>query len=561
MTDFKRVAKDYKKEIDKALLYTSITPGAIVKWISDKSKKGAFVEILEDIHKEALSRSAPEKAEYIKLVMRLLGQAGVLLKDAKTPLLEELSDTGSFASWWDFLEPGLKEDFVWIKGQRELIMTRKSNIILLDGSIRSGKTYALFFFLLEIADLIRRVDGKGSILIASHSFNHVIEAGFKPFLKLFDPAFVGRNGPISSKGGHGMSYVYYNGIEFIFGSLKSSGGMRAVDTLKSREFNAIGVIEATMALNREDFMMLLGRVSKAPSAIVLDSNPESDTHWLYEDFINPNTRNLKYKRIFFPIVDNLALPKDYLENILNTADGWFKRRFIDGEWIKPEGSILLAFDREKATNIGPPFTEPDFWDRCNEIHVGIDWGYEHELAITISPSFGNTIFTYDMISISKESDMSGFAIDYLFKIIPARKPVWDKVILHIPHDRVEHFYKIVDILKNPMIRGKFCLNPKEKQFWKMWVGVCTGFRHRFFDFDNLKIFGLIDQAFAEDMIKINPVLTDLPGIIENYKFPKKPNEEKARVVIPKDRNDKLDSWKYSIGFFVYRYFYEHRGLK
>ncbi len=112
-----------------------------------------------------------------------------------------------------------------------------------------------------------------------------------------------------------------------------------------------------------------GTVSWTPDYYALfASNPEPC--FLYDDFVNPETR-LK-DHIFVPALptDNSYLPPGYVDRLIANGDEDWIKRYIEGSWKVFEGQIYKDFIRER--NVIRPFQIPVHWKRYRSIDLGVD---------------------------------------------------------------------------------------------------------------------------------------------------------------------------------------------
>jgi PBSX family phage terminase large subunit len=102
-------------------------------------------------------------------------------------------------------------------------------------------------------------------------------------------------------------------------------------------------------------------------------NPESPSHWFYEEWIQrPEKHNAKY--LHFLMTDNPGNSNKALQRAANSFQGVFYDRYIKGEWVKAEGLIYPQFDRLQHV-----FTDKDS-PSSGTWYVSIDYGTENPFA-------------------------------------------------------------------------------------------------------------------------------------------------------------------------------------
>lgn len=105
------------------------------------------------------------------------------------------------------------------------------------------------------------------------------------------------------------------------------------------------------------------------------TNPDYPGHWVKTDLMD--NEKLDIKTWNFILTDNPALTDEYREEIKNTYTGAMYDRMILGRWTIATGAIYENFSR--SVHIKSDKDLPKF----KEYVCGVDWGYEHPLAITL----------------------------------------------------------------------------------------------------------------------------------------------------------------------------------
>lgn len=103
---------------------------------------------------------------------------------------------------------------------------------------------------------------------------------------------------------------------------------------------------------------------------LLTTNPGAETHWIYQKFYKGEKES--YHHIDTNSYENIFLPDGYIENMEESYDDDWKRRFLDGRWGAFEGQIYKSFnpnkhvlDKEKLANVE---------DDIKYYIAGVDWG-------------------------------------------------------------------------------------------------------------------------------------------------------------------------------------------
>ena len=132
------------------------------------------------------------------------------------------------------------------------------------------------------------------------------------------------------------------------GSVIYSGGM--LDDKQREAVRSIGGdggldgawMEEANAFTRQDFEEILGRVRHTAASwqqIILTTNPDAPTHWIYKDMIQGGGASVYYSRA----ADNPNNSPLYVEN-LKKMTGVMKERLVNGKWVQAEGAIYDEFD-------------------------------------------------------------------------------------------------------------------------------------------------------------------------------------------------------------------------
>ena len=148
-------------------------------------------------------------------------------------------------------------------------------------------------------------------------------------------------------------------IEFMNGSEIWLGGFderERIEKILGSEFNVVYLNEVSQ-LDYTVVEMTLPRLAKKTEGFqniaLFDCNPPSPLHWSHRVFIekvNPYTlepieRPELYASMRMNPIDNVGnLPPHYIENNLETLADRARRRFLDGEFVKAEGTIYEEFD-------------------------------------------------------------------------------------------------------------------------------------------------------------------------------------------------------------------------
>jgi len=133
-------------------------------------------------------------------------------------------------------------------------------------------------------------------------------------------------------------------------------------------------LDEAAEMTEADWIMVKGRLSWPGipyRQIAAATNPASPAHWLKRRFTPPTPERVY---LHASTLDNPMLPADYVAEAQSMAEGYFRKRYIEGEWVAAEGQIWLLPDAQ----IGAPFDQ-----RWHRSIAGIDWGYQHAFACEV----------------------------------------------------------------------------------------------------------------------------------------------------------------------------------
>lgn len=237
--------------------------------------------------------------------------------------------------------------------------------VICDGAVRSGKTFAmgLSFFLWAQA----RFDGKqfglcGKTIV---SLRRNLLAELTPYLKRLGME-------VREQRGENLLEVRFGGKRnrfLLFGGRdESSAALIQGSTLA-------GVLLDEAALMPRSFVeQAAARCSVPGSRLWFNCNPESPSHWFYQEWIL-KAEERRALRLHFTMEDNPALSERIRERYRRNYTGAFYQRFVLGEWTAAEGRVYDFFDGERDAAEAPR-------DGFSQWRISVDYG-------TVNPaSFG-----------------------------------------------------------------------------------------------------------------------------------------------------------------------------
>lgn len=231
--------------------------------------------------------------------------------------------------------------------QQEFLLDPLHRINLLQGSVRSGKTWvslvkwAMFVRQRPTTELFMMV-GKTRETLHINCITLLAELAGENFVCTSQTAKT--------------AWLYGHQIRLLGASDDS-----AVSRIKGSTLAGAYIDELT-EIPESFYKMTLSRLSVDGAALFATTNPDSPNNYVYRTIVTNDDIDAKcYK---FLLTDNDFLPESYVENITKEYTGVFYRRFILGEWCIAEG-LVYEFGEENITDDSP---------NDGEWYISIDYG-------------------------------------------------------------------------------------------------------------------------------------------------------------------------------------------
>lgn len=233
--------------------------------------------------------------------------------------------------------------------------------IILDGAIRSGKTFST---LIAWVTIIASGVLPGPFAMIGKTRDTIQRNIVEP-LQMLDPNVVTHVTKRSST------------IEILGQQvhLISAADEAAESKIRGLTLAAAYIDEATL-LPESFFVQLTGRLSVPGAVLLATTNPDSPAHWLKTKYIDRATElGWGYHR--FTMDDNPSLTPEYIEAKKREFTGLWYRRFIQGEWVSAEGAVYNMWDQSHITP----------WEETPQIRellaVGMDYGTTNATAAVL----------------------------------------------------------------------------------------------------------------------------------------------------------------------------------
>lgn len=180
-------------------------------------------------------------------------------------------------------------------------------------------------------------------------------------------------------------FVYWNGSVIVYGGMATEDQREAIRSIGQDGGVDIAWFEEAHQFEESDFNEIKARMrgNAAPwRQIILSTNPDSPTHWIYQRLIIG-----KEARVFYSKAqDNPANPTDYQDS-LDSLHGIEKERLRDGRWVQAGGLVLDTFlddydneDEDSHRVAGNVRVSADYLPGAGPIVWWVDDGYSGELS-------------------------------------------------------------------------------------------------------------------------------------------------------------------------------------
>lgn len=239
-------------------------------------------------------------------------------------------NTGKHFVWQGFSQKQLMAMTWWIPHEKN--PWAKCDIMIADGSIRSGKTVSVIDSFITWS--LDNYDGE-QFGIAGKSMGAIRKNVLKPMFEIL------RAKGIPYDYNKSDNALYIGGNTYL---LYGAPNEAAQDVLQGVTL-AGGMIDE-VALVPESFVdQFIGRCSVENSKIFMTCNPRGPYHWFKTDYIDKrNKKNILY--LHFTMDDNPSLSEDRKRFYKSMFAGVFYKRNVLGMWVLSEGLIFDVFDED-----------------------------------------------------------------------------------------------------------------------------------------------------------------------------------------------------------------------
>ncbi len=215
--------------------------------------------------------------------------------------------------------------------QQDFLLTPLHRINLLEGSVRSGKTWislvkwAMFVRSRPVGELFMMV-GKTRESLQFNCLGLLEELTGGQF-KCSPKANVG--------------WLYGHEVRLLGANDEKAAAKIKGSTLAGAYIDELSEIPESF------YKMCLSRLSVEGAILLATTNPDSPNNYVFTDIVENDEIDRRCTK--FLLDDNTFLPQSYIENIKREYTGVFFKRYILGEWVIAEGLVYPHYDNTVPT--------------------------------------------------------------------------------------------------------------------------------------------------------------------------------------------------------------------
>lgn len=238
------------------------------------------------------------------------------------------------------------------KKQKEALRGSTARINLYYGSVRSGKT---ILSMLWWCAFVKSKSADSNFLMVGKTLT-TLKNNILCELQKLEPSF---NFSISQK----KASLYGRTIW-----LEGANDERSENKIRGMTLAGAYIDELTL-IPQSFYGMVLSRLSERGAKLIATTNPDSPLNYVYTDIIKNDDID---KAVFkFRLFDNTFLDPEYVKQIQKEYTGVYRQRFIDGDFVRAEGTIFRDFSENTESYIVNASDLPARFKWCN---MGYDLG-------------------------------------------------------------------------------------------------------------------------------------------------------------------------------------------
>jgi PBSX family phage terminase large subunit len=236
-------------------------------------------------------------------------------------------------------------------------------ITLLDGSVRSGKTFTQIPKMVSAASY----PVKGAHVIIGQTKDTVYTNILQPLFEII---------------GDSSEYRYYAhggilkfaGVEWKIVGAKDEGSEKYIRGATV----GVALVDEVVLIPEAFWNMLLTRMSSKGARLYGTTNPDHPLHWLKTKFLDNQElyKTKQLRHIHCTMDDNPNLTKQFIQSQKLLFKGMFYKRFILGEWVMAAGSIWGDYWKDEYIYDEAPATLKNAGGHVDRF-ISHDYGTDH----------------------------------------------------------------------------------------------------------------------------------------------------------------------------------------
>ena len=252
--------------------------------------------------------------------------------------------------------------------QRRALARSNRRVTLLEGSIRSGKTFVMlarWFAFLTLDDVaMGGAPKRGALLMVGKTRESIFRNVFEPL----------ENDPTLAVFAPFIKYKQGAPTALMFGrTVHVMGAADAKAESKVRGMTLAGAfVDELTTLPKDFFRQLLGRMSVPGASMFATTNPDSPGHWLKVDYLDKLDEFPDWLVMHFVMSDNPGLEPEFIASLEREYTGLWHQRFIEGRWVAAEGAIFPEYDADRHV-----ITRAQLPNIDRVLIAGLDYGTTH----------------------------------------------------------------------------------------------------------------------------------------------------------------------------------------
>lgn len=214
--------------------------------------------------------------------------------------------------------------------QRKFLTSGLARINLLEGSVRSGKTWiSLVAWALFVASMPKDCE----FLMVGKTLT-TLRRNCLGLLQELEPSFVFN--PSAKRASLYGRTVWLEGAD----------NERAENKIRGMTLAGVYMDEITL-IPEGFYYMALSRLSVPGAKLIATTNPDSPNSYVYKEIVKNEEIDKKVTK--FLITENPFLDIEYIESLRREYKGVFYQRFFLGEWVIAEGLVYPMYDNTVPT--------------------------------------------------------------------------------------------------------------------------------------------------------------------------------------------------------------------